>query len=327
MGNGQLKTILRHGSVLLQLPLLTSEAFKIESANIKPMSVLRSGCSGFDLADLLELLPNQSRSHLLETETVTVPETFFDGRSYYCRCSRHGLFEFITQHFSSIRLSNDRLQVQTDVGRFTLKQTDRRLLVHFDAHDRASSKRAPSNQDYSALRKIAAGMWCVRAGDELNSGGGYSVAPETVNEWKGPFDVDTTLCLQNISHPRCIYFLASDFVDNLETRKRFASKCEESLIWLFEKRRESFPFMSESIDLLTVLRAKQFTAPEYLDVHVRAVKMMLADAMNHKGHTSGPIDTAEAEAFITRCAQFNESLLEAYNSRSISSPREWLDLL
>jgi hypothetical protein len=66
---------------------------------------------------------------------------------------------------------------------------------------------ARKDQDYFALRQYAAGEWCMRGGDNTRWDTCEYLILGTVREWRGPFDLDHLLLLQNIEHHNCIYFL------------------------------------------------------------------------------------------------------------------------
>lgn len=140
-------------------PMLDASAEEI----LRPLNISRVfGSCAFELASLLQLLPGQPLAGLMETKTYSFQQLVYDTDTYYAKCSRDGLLRLITQHFSSIKESSGHLVIKTSIGTFTLTQTDRLLVVKVNCSERAASAIAPQNQDYSSLKKCAAGLWCTR---------------------------------------------------------------------------------------------------------------------------------------------------------------------
>jgi len=156
--------------ITLEIPVFQDNVFDITTEQILAASRgdRNFGSCAFELADLLKLLPGQSRSHQLETRVSSLQDLFTDDETYYCRCPRDSTLRLITQHFVSIQEAPGRLYIQTDIGLFTIIRTDRRLLLRVNQNERATDVKAPRNQDYDSLKKCAAGLWRLREGDRID---------------------------------------------------------------------------------------------------------------------------------------------------------------
>ena len=150
--------------------MFPKSAFEASTADIMPTPNRIFGSCAFELADLLQLLPGQCRSQEMRTELLSFHDSLHDEETYYCRCSREGLLQLLAQHFFTIQESPEQLSVQTTIELFTLIRTERRLLVRLNANERASNAKAPDNQDYSVLKKCAAGLWSLRERDVFRYG-------------------------------------------------------------------------------------------------------------------------------------------------------------
>jgi len=80
--------------------------------------------------------------------------------------------------------------------------------------------------------------------------------PGTVLDWSGPYDMDTLILMQNVEHSDCIYFLSHSNFAELQLRREFARATEDALQWLYEQKRNLFPFMEQSFELLSKLARK-----------------------------------------------------------------------
>lgn len=197
--------------------MLRGTIFDITTADllVEPSNSRIFGSCLFELASVLKLLPGQYRANLLETESSTLHEMFYDKDTYYGKCSRESLFRLVTQHFVSIRESSGHLIVHTAISVFTFIQTDRRLLVRVNGNERATGVLVPENQNYLALKQCTAGLWCVREGDEVSLKAGEYLKRGTVKNWTGSINVDTLILTQSIEHHTCLYFLPHETFQRL----------------------------------------------------------------------------------------------------------------
>lgn len=347
--------------LILDIPVLRGPAFEVTTDDIlvPPTEPRAFGSCAFELAGILKLLPGQSRSSLLTTEPTSIQKLICDKDTYYGKSSRHGLFQFITQHFVSLRESSGHIIIQTDLGIFTLIQTDRRLLVRVNSEGKAPSSAvlAPQDQDYFALRQCAAGKWCLREGDQTIWETLQFLIPGTARKWAGPIDIDSLLHMQFIEHHNCIYFLDTAAFKELQFRMQCAIDLQDALEELYEQKSEAFPSMKMSFKIFAVMNQKRLIDKDDLSTHVGVVKLMIADAMalgNPQAEGESPTQESSSNAdiptegasgaskegsseegeaerskqavvFLGRCHRFHGTLLQAY--RATSTRRTLLDLL
>ncbi len=163
------------------------------------------------------------------------------------KCSRNGLFRSITQHFRSIKEVSDHLVIKTSIGTFTIIQTDGLLVVKVNCSERAASAIAPPNQDYSSLKKCAAGIWCIREENHTNETH-QVVLPGTVQDWARFLGVGALLFVQNIDHQYCLYFFPKEEYQGIQLRFQCASEFGGAMLWLYERERTKFAWMLISFE-------------------------------------------------------------------------------
>ena len=178
----------------------------------------------------------------METETCSFRQLFYDTYTYYAKCSRDGLFRLMTQHFSNIRESSGHLVIKTTIGTFTLIQTDRPLVVKINHSERSASAMAPPNQDYSSLKKCAAGLWCIRV-ENCTDETHQVILTGTGQDWTSFPDVGALLFVQNIDHQDCLYFFPKEEYQEIQFRFQFALDLGDAMLWLCERERTKFAWM------------------------------------------------------------------------------------
>jgi hypothetical protein len=273
------------------------------------------GSCAFELADLLQLLPGQPRAGLMETETRSFHELFYDRDTYYAKCSRDALFRLICQHFSSFKESSGNLVVQTSIGTFTIIQTHRLLTVKVCSSEKASSAVAPPNQDYSSLKKCAAGLWRFRGESHMGETSRASL-PGGGEDWTSFQGIGALLFISNLDHPNCIYFFPKDEYEEMELRFQCASDLGDALLWLYERERTKFAWMLISFESYERLIEFRVWHKEVLARQVSIVNSMLTQALSLTltcaEDAPHPASLGDVEQFLNRCLRFHNSLFTAY---------------
>jgi hypothetical protein len=324
--------------MILDIPIFRGRVFEANTEDLlaSPNDSRAFGSCAFEFASILKLLPGQSRTTLLETEPTSVHQLICDKETYYAKSSRHGLFQLITQHFVSLRESSGHIIIQTDIGIFTLIQTERRLLVRVNSEGKALSSAvlAPEGQDYVALQHCARGQWCQREGDHVLWVPEQRFIPGAVREWAGPIDTDSLLFKQNIEHHNCIYFLEAATFQELQFRMQCAFDLQDVLEWIYEQRSELFPYMAQSFKTCAALKNTPYVTKEDLRAHLFIVKLLIGDAMelesspaeegspareNEPYERVSPADGSSAAqekpspaTLLSRCLRLHGTLLRAY---------------
>jgi hypothetical protein len=293
-------------------PMLDASAEEI----LHPSNISRVfGSCAFELASVLQLLPGQPRAGLMETETCSFQELFYDTHTYYAKCSRDGLFRLITQHFSSIKESSGHLVIKTSIGTFTLIQTDRRLVVKINCSERSASAMAPPNQDYSSLKKCAAGLWCMRVENHTDETH-QVVLPGSVQDWASFPDVGALLFVLNIDHQNCLYFFPKEEYQEIQFRFQFASDLGDAMLWLYERERTKFAWMLisfEGYERLMEFRvwheevlARQVTIVHSIITQALSLTLTCAEDAPHRA------SLGDVNQFLNRSLRFHNALLAAY---------------
>lgn len=304
----------------VELPVFRASAFEASPEQLLQHSQRTFGSSAFELADMLQLLPDQTRSSVLEMETKNLQDLVYDDHTYYCTCSRTDLLRFVNQHFSRVRETSGRVIVETDVGLFTFIHTDRHLIVRFNGNEKAPEAIAPASQDYDSLRKCASGLWCIRDDDDI-------VRPGKTQHWQRLDDVDDLLLSLRIEHKNSIYFLSQRTYQDIELRVRFARDLGEALQKVCARIRDTFatPELELSFDMFTTTCQRSYSNPEGLGIITAGFSLILNDAFHliyrqradqlsqSQSPSQDKLDRDKTD-FMTQCLSLRQDLFSVYEA-------------
>ncbi len=177
--------------------------------------------------------------------------------------------------------------------------------------ERVPNVKAPERQDYAALKKCEAGLWCLMERDALRRDSSHSFVPGVMEEWKGPFG-QNDLLFQTVEHTNCIYFFDIPDFTKLQVRKLFAEEIGKVMQW-FPSTETGPPFLYERIlfDLFHTWREKCYNN-RILESPLWSSDDAYMDAMRGRRRTA-PISNELVGPFPSQSHRLNK-LLDLFTS-------------